>query len=62
MQLPFFYGWVIVVIAMIAGFFSSGVCNVTMAMVPVAAINLISARWPMTKSCQLTLAVLNCPV
>ena len=33
MQLPFFYGWIIVAIAMIAGFISSGVSNVTMAVV-----------------------------
>jgi MFS family permease len=32
-QLPFFYGWLIVAIAMIAGFISSGVSNVTMAVV-----------------------------
>jgi MFS family permease len=32
-QLPFFYGWLIVAIVMIAGFFSSGVSNVTMAVV-----------------------------
>jgi MFS family permease len=32
-QLPFFYGWIIVAIAMIAGFISSGVSNVTMAVV-----------------------------
>lgn len=33
MQFPFFYGWIIVVIAMVAGFFASGVSNVTMAVV-----------------------------
>src|SRR5258706_15318846 len=33
MQMPFFYGWIIVAIAMIAGFISSGVSNVTMAVV-----------------------------
>ena len=33
MQLPFFYGWIIVAIAMIAGLISSGVSNVTMAVV-----------------------------
>jgi MFS family permease len=33
LKLPFFYGWLIVAIAMIAGFFSSGVSNVTMAVV-----------------------------
>ncbi|HXG50013.1 MAG TPA: MFS transporter [candidate division Zixibacteria bacterium] len=33
MKLPFFYGWVIVAIAMIAGFFSAGVSNITMAVV-----------------------------
>ena len=31
--MPFFYGWLIVAIAMIAGFISSGVSNVTMAVV-----------------------------
>ena len=33
MQFPFFYGWIIVAIAMVAGFVSSGVSNVTMAVV-----------------------------
>ena len=33
MQFPFFYGWIIVIIAMVAGFISSGVSNVTMAVV-----------------------------
>lgn len=33
MQFPFFYGWLIVAIAMVAGFISSGVSNVTMAVV-----------------------------
>ncbi|MGZ8451056.1 MAG: MFS transporter [Candidatus Binatia bacterium] len=33
MQFPFFYGWIIVAIAMLAGFISSGVSNVTMAVV-----------------------------
>ena len=33
MKPPFFYGWIIVAIAMIAGFISSGVSNVTMAVV-----------------------------
>ncbi len=33
MQFPFFYGWIIVAIAMVAGFISSGVSNVTMAVV-----------------------------
>ncbi|HLN86812.1 MAG TPA: MFS transporter [Candidatus Limnocylindrales bacterium] len=33
MQLPFFYGWLIVAIAMVAGFVSSGVSNVMMAVV-----------------------------
>ena len=33
MQFPFFYGWIIVTIAMVAGFISSGVSNVTMAVV-----------------------------
>jgi MFS family permease len=32
-QFPFFYGWIIVIIAMVAGFISSGVSNVTMAVV-----------------------------
>jgi MFS family permease len=32
-QSPFFYGWIIVAIAMVAGFISSGVSNVTMAVV-----------------------------
>ena len=31
MTLPFFYGWIIVGIAMLAGFLGSGVSNVTMA-------------------------------
>ena len=31
MKLPFFYGWIIVGIAMLAGFLGSGVSNVTMA-------------------------------
>jgi len=31
--LPFFYGWIIVAIAMVAGFFSAGVSNITMAVV-----------------------------
>jgi MFS family permease len=31
--LPFFYGWIIVAISMVAGFFSSGVGNITMAVV-----------------------------
>jgi MFS family permease len=31
--LPFFYGWIIVAISMVAGFFSAGVSNVTMAVV-----------------------------
>jgi MFS family permease len=31
--LPFFYGWTIVAIAMVAGFFSAGVSNITMAVV-----------------------------
>jgi MFS family permease len=31
--LPFFYGWIIVAISMIAGFFSAGVSNITMAVV-----------------------------
>lgn len=30
---PFFYGWIIVAISMLAGFFSAGVSNVTMAVV-----------------------------
>lgn len=33
MALPFFYGWIIVAISMIAGFFSAGVSNITMAVV-----------------------------
>ena len=33
MQFPFFYGWIIVAIAMVAGFISSGVSKVTMAVV-----------------------------
>ena len=33
MQFPFFYGWIIAAIAMVAGFISSGVSNVTMAVV-----------------------------
>src|SRR5215510_11062432 len=32
-QLPFFYGWVIVAIAMIAGVLAAGVSNITMAVV-----------------------------
>ncbi|HEX6769269.1 MAG TPA: MFS transporter [Candidatus Binatia bacterium] len=32
-QFPFFYGWIIVAIAMVAGIISSGVSNVTMAVV-----------------------------
>jgi MFS family permease len=31
--LPFFYGWIIVAIAMVAGFFAAGVSNITMAVV-----------------------------
>jgi MFS family permease len=31
--LPFFYGWIIVAISMIAGFFSAGVSNITMSVV-----------------------------
>jgi MFS family permease len=31
--LPFFYGWIIVAISMVAGFFSAGVSNITMAVV-----------------------------
>jgi MFS family permease len=31
--LPFFYGWIIVAISMVAGFFSAGVSNITMAIV-----------------------------
>ena len=30
---PFFYGWIIVAISMLAGFFSAGVSNITMAVV-----------------------------
>jgi MFS family permease len=30
---PFFYGWIVVAISMIAGFFSAGVSNITMAVV-----------------------------
>ena len=30
---PFFYGWIIVAISMVAGFFSAGVSNITMAVV-----------------------------
>ena len=33
MALPFFYGWIIVAISMVAGFFSAGVSNITMAVV-----------------------------
>ena len=33
MTLPFFYGWIIVAISMVAGFFSAGVSNITMAVV-----------------------------
>lgn len=33
MTLPFFYGWIIVTISMVAGFFSAGVSNITMAVV-----------------------------
>ena len=33
MRLPFFYGWIIVAIAMIAGFLAAGVSNITMAVV-----------------------------
>lgn len=33
MTLPFFYGWIIVAISMIAGFFSAGVSNITMSVV-----------------------------
>jgi MFS family permease len=33
MRLPFFYGWVIVAIGMLAGFLASGVSNITMAVV-----------------------------
>lgn len=33
MTLPFFYGWIIVAISMVAGFLSSGVGNITMAVV-----------------------------
>ena len=33
MQLPFFYGWVIVAIVMIAGVLAAGVSNITMAVV-----------------------------
>ncbi len=33
MQLPFFYGWVIVAITMIAGVLAAGVSNITMAVV-----------------------------
>ena len=29
----FFYGWIIVAISMLAGFFSAGVSNITMAVV-----------------------------
>jgi len=32
-QLPFFYGWVIVAITMIAGVLAAGVSNITMAVV-----------------------------
>ena len=28
---PFFYGWIIAAISMLAGFFSAGVSNITMA-------------------------------
>jgi len=31
--LPFFYGWIIVTISMVAGFFSAGVSNITMSVV-----------------------------
>jgi MFS family permease len=31
--LPFFYGWIIVAISMVAGFFSAGVSNITMSVV-----------------------------
>ena len=33
MQLPFFYGWVVVAIVMISGFLAAGVSNITMAVV-----------------------------
>ena len=33
MTLPFFYGWIIVAISMVTGFFSAGVSNITMAVV-----------------------------
>ena len=33
MTTPFFYGWIIVAISMLAGFFSAGVSNITMAVV-----------------------------
>ena len=33
MRVSFFYGWVIVVIAMLSGFLASGVSNITMAVV-----------------------------
>jgi MFS family permease len=33
LKLPFFYGWLIVAIAMLAGFLGSGVSNITMAVV-----------------------------
>lgn len=33
MTLPFFYGWIIVAISMVAGFFSAGVSNITMSVV-----------------------------
>lgn len=33
MRFPFFYGWIVVAIAMVAGLISSGVSNVTMAVV-----------------------------
>lgn len=33
MKFPFFYGWLIVAVCMLAGFFASGVSNITMAVV-----------------------------
>ena len=33
MTLPFFYGWLIVAITMVAGFLAAGVSNITMAVV-----------------------------
>jgi hypothetical protein len=75
-QRPFFYGWLIVAIVMIAGVLAAGVSNITMAVVlkpisedlgwsrtfALAPITPMGDTWPMTKSCQPILAMLNCPV